>query len=199
MSSFPRVGSKSKEIPRSLSLRHERKMMMLALAELYCSFHRNISFAKLQISKVVPPLSSSTAPYKHKPHGYSAGDAASGLVDFPDSQARDYHQLCHHSTAELEHSGDFCSRKWSDLSDLDLKSKVPQHGIDWHEAFEVLDHQQCMTFGVMHGLLQRVHNFPLAIEEKHVRINSKTSQMNEPTLLSMGGFVHGCWVLSQHA
>ena len=42
-----------------------------------------------------------------------------------------------------------------------------------------------MTFGVVHGLLWCVHNFPLAIEEKHVRINSETSQMNEPTLLSM--------------
>ena len=119
---------------------------------------------------------------------------------FPDSQVRDYHQLHCHSTVESEHSGDFCSRKWSDLSDLNLKSKVPMCGIDWHEAFEVLDHQQCMTFGVVHGLLQRVHNFPLAIEEKkHVHIISETSQMNEPTLLSMGGFVHGCWVLGQHA
>ena len=114
--------------------------MMLALAELYCSFHRNISFTELWISKVAPPLSSLTAPYKLEPHGYSAGDAASGLVDFPDSQVRDYHQLRRHSTAESERSGDFRSRKWSDLSDLDLKSKVPQCGIDWCEAFEVLDH-----------------------------------------------------------
>ena len=114
--------------------------MKLALAELYCSFHRNISFTKVRISKVAPPLSSSTAPYKCEPHGYSAGDVASGLVDFLDSQVRDYHQLCHHSTAESECSGDFRSRKWSDLSDLNLKSKVPQRGIDWSEAFEVLDH-----------------------------------------------------------
>ena len=64
-----------------------------------------------------------------------------GLVDFLDSQARDYHQLRHHSAAESEHSGDFHTKKWSDLSNLDLKSKVLQRGIDWSEAFEVLDHR----------------------------------------------------------
>jgi Nitrogen permease regulator 2 len=181
-SSLPRVGSKSKEIPRSIASRRERKIMKLALAELYCSCHRNISFAELRISKVAPPVSSSTVPYKRESRGYSTGDVASGI---PDSQARDYHQLRRYSTAESERSADFRGRKWSDLSDLDLKSKVPQRGIDWNEAFEVLDHRRCITFGVVHGLLRRVHNFPLAIEEKQGRINSEATQTNNPKLVPM--------------
>jgi hypothetical protein len=71
------------------------------------------------------------------------------------------------------------------LSDLDLKSKVPQRGIDWNEAFEVLDHRRCMTFGVVHGLLRRVHNFPSAFEAKQASINSEATQTNKPTLLTL--------------
>ena len=51
----------------------------------------------------------------------------------------------------------------------------------------------------MHGLLWHVHNFQLAIEEKHVHINSKTSQTNEPMLLSMRDCgVSSWWIVSNN-
>ncbi len=39
-------------------------------------------------------------------------------------------------------------------------------GIDWAEMFELLDHHRFVTFGVIHGLIRRVHEFPIAIDAK---------------------------------
>ena len=36
--------------------------------------------------------------------------------------------------------------------------------IDWKGAFNQLDHRRVATFGVVHGLIRRVHNFPYAVE-----------------------------------
>jgi len=34
--------------------------------------------------------------------------------------------------------------------------------IDWKEVFECLDHRRFATFGVIHGLIQRVHQYPIS-------------------------------------
>jgi hypothetical protein len=178
--SLYRVGSKCKEIPRSSASIHDRKRMMLVLAELYCSCHRNISFAELRIAKVAVPSSFATTLYK-RARGSTNADAPTGLGDY--STRRENH-LRRYSTAESERSADVRGRKWSDLSDLNLKSDIPQEGIDWKEAFEVLDHRRCMTFGVVRGLLRRVHNFPLACVSKKGGIYPEATQMNDPTYAS---------------
>jgi hypothetical protein len=182
-SSMYRAGSKSKEIPRSFASRRERERMKLVLAELYCSCHRNISFAELRISKVAGPSSFSTTSFKRDSRGSTNADVPTRLGD--DSTARDNH-LRRYSTAESERSADVRGRKWSDVSVLDAKSKKAQRDIDWKEAFEVLDHRRCMTFGVVHGLLRRVHNFPLAIEAKQAGVNPEATQTNKPTYTSTG-------------
>jgi len=45
------------------------------------------------------------------------------------------------------------------------KTKITAHGNDqqWQQVLEELDHRRFITFGVIHGLLQRIHNYPLAI------------------------------------
>jgi hypothetical protein len=182
-SSMYRVGSKSKGIPKSFASIHERKRMMLVLAELYCSCHRNISFAELRISKVAVPTSFSTMQYERDSRGPTDADAPTGLAE--ESTGRENH-LRRFSTAESERSADVRGRKLSDLSDLDAKSNVQQGGIDWKEAFDVLDHRRCMIFGVVHGLLRRVHNFPVAVVSKKGGIYPEATQANDPTYASTG-------------
>ena len=36
--------------------------------------------------------------------------------------------------------------------------------IDWKEVFENFDHIRFITFGIIHGLIRRLHEFPLALE-----------------------------------
>lgn len=45
---------------------------------------------------------------------------------------------------------------------------------DWKTAFQTLDHRRCVTFGVIHGILRRVHNFPIAIDNHNNNNNNNT-------------------------
>jgi hypothetical protein len=38
------------------------------------------------------------------------------------------------------------------------------HKIDWKETFSMLDFRRFITFGVIHGLIHRVHEFPFAVD-----------------------------------
>jgi len=38
--------------------------------------------------------------------------------------------------------------------------------IDWKEVFNYFDHRRFVTFGVIHGLIRRVHEFPIAVKSK---------------------------------
>jgi hypothetical protein len=38
--------------------------------------------------------------------------------------------------------------------------------IDWRQMFKVIDHRRFTLFGVVHGLLRRVHNFPLLVDQQ---------------------------------
>ncbi|KAL7473043.1 hypothetical protein ACHAXS_013456 [Conticribra weissflogii] len=46
------------------------------------------------------------------------------------------------------------------------------HRIDWKKAFHCFDHRRLVTFGVLHGLIKRVHRFPLAYEVRPWSENS---------------------------
>jgi nitrogen permease regulator 2-like protein len=46
---------------------------------------------------------------------------------------------------------------------LDSNTSVAQK-IDWKETFSMLDFRRFITFGVIHGLIHRVHEFPFAID-----------------------------------
>ena len=58
-----------------------------------------------------------------------------------------------------------CSRAESigDLWLSILAGEKLQHvtSLNWHKMFSLIDHRRFATFGVVHGLLRRVHNFPM--------------------------------------
>ena len=46
------------------------------------------------------------------------------------------------------------------------KSSDVVGSIDWKEAFNFFDHRRFVTFGVIHGLIRRIHEFPIAIKSE---------------------------------
>ena len=45
-----------------------------------------------------------------------------------------------------------------------LRSKSSCAGIDWGSISETFDHRRFISFGLVNGLLDRVHNFPFLLE-----------------------------------
>ena len=45
-----------------------------------------------------------------------------------------------------------------------IKNEIPELPTDWCTVFSYFDHRRVAIFGVVHGLIRRVHNFPLAVE-----------------------------------
>lgn len=47
------------------------------------------------------------------------------------------------------------------ISTVTTKAPVTPHGgVDWKKMFDIIDHRRLITFGVVHGTIRRVHNFP---------------------------------------
>lgn len=54
--------------------------------------------------------------------------------------------------------------RWLSLVEKRLTPGVASE-VDWKNMFRVLDHRRLTTFGQVHGLIKRVHNFPLLIDD----------------------------------
>eukprot|EP00977_Amphora_coffeiformis_P028351 scaffold34936_cov176-Amphora_coffeaeformis.AAC.1 len=81
-----------------------------------------------------------------------------------------------------------CSRAES-IGDLWLSilagEKLPHvTSLNWRKMFSLIDHRRFATFGVVHGLLRRVHNFPM------YRGSPTTSHPLPDIGLSLGGGLH---------
>jgi hypothetical protein len=50
---------------------------------------------------------------------------------------------------------------------FDARNKSDVYGTDWNAAFKNFDHRRFATFGIVHGLLRRVHVYPFVVEINH--------------------------------
>ena len=151
------------EAHRSHFSRSLQKRMKLAIAEMYCSCNRNVSFADLRIAKVTESgRTSSMVNKRDSGQAITHMDLSTGLGEFQESSGR---ERFIRRISESDRSADF--RKKSDSGHLDPSRKSSKDGVDWKEAFEALDHRRFANFGVVHGLLRRVHNYPLAVEARN--------------------------------
>ena len=55
-------------------------------------------------------------------------------------------------------------------------SSVGSGDIDWMEVFNYLDHRRFVTFGVIHGLIRRVHEYPIVCNAKDEEDNEDEKQ-----------------------
>jgi len=46
-----------------------------------------------------------------------------------------------------------------------MSGRLPPSSVNWKRAFQLIDHRRLITFGLVHGLIQRVHNFPLLVDD----------------------------------
>ena len=160
------VGSlpSNREAPKWQVTRRQRKRMKKALAELYCSCNRNTSFSDLIIAKITETSGVSTTS-RNTAQLSSNEDPSMELEDMKESLGKDKAVRLPPTNAECYGSRSRQLLSPSESSSFERTRITTQADeVDWKEVFEFFDHRRFATFGVVHGLLRRVHNFPRAIE-----------------------------------
>jgi len=160
-----------------LPSRKKEKRLKSALAQLYSSCCREKSFGDILIEKVTEPpekvkrtrsRGSSIGALDSSEHGSDSRHRQAGEMHSPpsrstfsdasvESESHLAQEASISSTPQEDHkSGSPGRRKRSDSEVLDVGA--------WIEAFEHFDHRRFVTFGVIHGLIRRVHSWPLAYD-----------------------------------
>jgi hypothetical protein len=143
--------------------------LMRALAELYCGCNRNISFGDLWLSLTSEHQSRQQQQVKHE-HSLQQGIRSAGTYHRSVSNRKD--SLTDQDISEHESVGFY-------PVESSLLDPLRNNGVDsypsaqnassriilssppkWRDLFGEFDHRRFVTFGVVHGLLLRVHSFP---------------------------------------
>ena len=170
----------------STSLRRESLSMKAALAEMYCSCRRGITFGDILVDKLTRSGELKDEILEMSDSDIGEGRGFSGGRTFPSASPS-------RSLGRVENSlgrNRGRRREGSDSSedtgvggygvDREGGESTPtcerrrgtgfkRHGrnslaIDWKAAFEYFDHRRFVTFGVIFGLIQRIHCYPLAYD-----------------------------------
>lgn len=120
-------------IPRNEDQRNSKT----AVAELYSLCNRNISFGNLWIILISEPASQSTNQKASSNRKNSIGEEAS-------ERDTSIENLC------------FSPVETSNLEAL----RKSNNNVDWDDFFKQFDHRRFFSFGLVHNLVQRVHEFP---------------------------------------
>lgn len=57
----------------------------------------------------------------------------------------------------------------------------PTNSMDWKRAFRMLDHRRLVAFGVVHGIIQRLHNYPMLVDNAtHVALSLEAQALPKP-------------------
>jgi len=101
--------------------------------------------------------------------------------DFPLLKAAvaDFYSLCERRRTFGE--------TWISLVDGTLSSR----SLDWKRMFQILDHRRLASFGVVHGLIRRVHRFPRMVRLQNATISSTDGVGNGGTSRSQSSRPHG--------
>lgn len=141
------------------SRREEQPLPKAALAELYCTCSRNVSFGDLWMSLTTESPTSLALPNLTTSQGKK-----------PTLVNRQRPKPGHKIPILEEFSENEPSRDpidcvaFSPLEAIQLealrKTTNGQKTMDWNDFFKRFDHRRFLTFGVIHGLLKRIHNYP---------------------------------------
>ena len=73
------------------------------------------------------------------------------------------------SLSETEHGqphfGSFQGGSYTTAASATATTTDGLTSTDWRNAFQTLDHRRMVLFGIIHGMIRRVHNFPFAIQD----------------------------------
>ena len=167
-------------VPRS---KEEYRNLKLAISELYGACNRNVSFGDLWIALTAPDLKTSKASQSNSNNdemspslnlpllrSMSTRNESTGTApsNFQRLGARRFTMptKTHNSDAGSDPSDPFDLLGVSPLETMQLdalRGRTPIAGgpsFDWEDVFHRFDHRRFASFGVVHGLLVRVHNYP---------------------------------------
>ena len=147
-----------------LPSKKKEKRLKSALAQLYNSCTRNKSFGEILIEKVVARSSNrdidrprgATTPRRMREIGSSSALDSDG-TDSVHNSVQEGGSLS--STPREEYGPGSPSR-----AGRPHRSSSIADDIDWSEVFDHFDHRRLVTFGVVHGLMRRVHVWPVAYD-----------------------------------
>jgi len=144
--------------------KNKEARMKTALAQVYNSCTRNKSFGEILLEKVLaPPLSrdvdrprGAISPRRTSERGGSSA-LDSDLNDSGRNSAQDGGSL---SSTPCEEFGVNSPGRAGRAH----RNTPTADDLDWSEVFDHFDHRRLITFGVVHGLIRRVHVWPIAYE-----------------------------------
>ncbi len=144
-----------------------KRSMMKALAVLYVSCQENITFGDIWMKKLrCGP--ENTQPVSHD-DPIPTDDLPSDKDDESDKKSVKSRSSSMCSFGSSIHGG---------LQQINTKTDIE---IDWKEAFEKFDHIRFVTFGVIHGLIQRLHEYPIAFDRLK---DARKEEEEEDTMLT---------------
>lgn len=157
--------------------REEQRALKAALAELYCAFNRNLSFGDVWIALASgkgrsqsidklnerdKPSSNNTGNSDNHAHGSEQRESKNGTQRPPS-----YTRMTSTEMSVSDESPDNLDPE--DMSPREyyferLRKKSSCATIDWGQVFETFDHRRFVSFGLVNGLLHRLHNYPCVLE-----------------------------------
>ena len=148
-----------------LPSKKKEKKMKTALAQLYNSCTRSSTFGELLIEKVVARQPSrdvdrprgATTPTRRMRERGSSNALDSDGNDSGQNSAQEGGSLSSTPREEFGVSSPGRAGRSNRVNSV-------VDDLDWGEVFNHFDHRRLVTFGVVHGLIRRVHIFPMAYE-----------------------------------
>jgi len=133
--------------------RKGHQALFTALAILYASCRRGLTLGEVLLSKIKESILNAEEKKINEEQDYTNEGHSS------DEMRQGF------DTTRVRMKGKGKKRTTSVSSPTSLVSNGLE--IDWKEVFEVFDHRRFVTFGVIHGLIQRVHQYPIACDLGH--------------------------------
>ena len=152
----------------------DRRQLKAALSELYCACSRNLSFGDLWLSLTtelptsldVPNLNKSTSGYRgtglSSNFGRSRKDSLTEY-DMSENEAVAFSPMESNYLDSLRYRAAVVDEKNNTNygnGKTSLSSSLASSATNWNGIFKEFDHRRFITFGVINGLLTRVHSYP---------------------------------------
>jgi hypothetical protein len=133
---------------------HQQAQVKAAMAQLFASCQRTISFGELLVSKMQEQVMSHQRDsiLHMNGSGHRRNESSASEVVCDNASNKEPQQ-----SRELENNETSASAPTSLLPDEESTTNL-----DWAMALEWMDHRRLVTFGLIHGLIRRVHRFPVA-------------------------------------
>jgi len=150
----------------------EHYIIKLALAKLYCAFNRNTTVGEVLLSKVAATCAFDSLAN----HDNGSSDTQKQIIHNVGPSGDDKNAKCFPTQPESSHHREHESQYYDGHAGFKREPIKPKtqskKDLNWGEVLDLFDHRRFVIFGIINGLIRRIHNFPLAynsVFEEHVQ------------------------------